>query len=199
MVADTWRYSKRAPIGVYDKDILCHDCEQRFQDIDNYGQKILLQDPIEEIKRNGVVVYYKISKVDYKLTKLFFISILWRASISSHVYYSKVDLGKFESIAKNHIWDRNPGKPDEFSFILARFTNEKYGTAMLNPHRTRCKTLNYYIFYLYGYVLYIKVDSRETPEQFRPVTLKADQDLFVIGRDVSQSKELKIMYDIINH
>lgn len=30
MVSDTLKYPKRAPLGPYDKEILCHDCEQVF-------------------------------------------------------------------------------------------------------------------------------------------------------------------------
>ena len=199
MVADAWRYTKRAPVGVYDKKILCHDCEQKFQDIDNYGQKILLKDTIEAVKRDGIVVYYKIPEVNYNLTKLFFMSVLWRASISSHVFYSKINLGKFENIIKEYIWDRNPGTPEEFSFFLARFTDEEFGTAMLNPRSLRFDSVNYYIFYLYGYILYIKVDKRPTPENFNQLILKTDQDLFVIGRDIAKSKELKAMYEVVNN
>jgi hypothetical protein len=36
------QYPKRAPIGVYDEGILCGDCENSFQAIDDYGIKVLL-------------------------------------------------------------------------------------------------------------------------------------------------------------
>lgn len=68
MDADTLRYTKRSPAGVYDKGILCHDCEQKFQEIDHYGQKVLLKDPLEGIKRNGEIICYKITSV--RLSKM---------------------------------------------------------------------------------------------------------------------------------
>jgi hypothetical protein len=33
-------FPKKAPIGVYDNGILCRDCEDRFQNVDDYGQKL---------------------------------------------------------------------------------------------------------------------------------------------------------------
>ena len=198
LVTDTGSYPERAPIGVYDKTILCHDCEQRFQDIDSYGQDLLLKQQHKNIEKNGSIVGYEIQGVDYDLVKLCFISILWRASISTQMFYSHVTLGRFEDIAKKHIWSRASGAPEEFSFLLAKFTDEKFGTAMLDPHRERWEGINYYRFYLFGYILHIKVDRRQTPQCFRPFVLKSDGNIFVIGRDVSQSKELKVMYDVVN-
>jgi hypothetical protein len=196
MVADELQYPKRAPIGVYDRAILCHDCEQKFQDIDNYGQQILLKSELKSGEVNGAV-YYKISNANYELLKLFFISILWRASVSTQPYYSKVQLGKFEWIAKNIVWNRQFENYEEFSFILARFTDNEFGTAMLNPRRLRFSGVNYYIFYLYGFILYVKVDQRQTPLIFKPFIMKENQDLLVVGRDIFKSKELKAMHEIV--
>ena len=185
-------------MGVYDKTILCHDCEQIFQETDNYGQELLLNEKHEEITRNGSLIGYRLVNVNYSLIKLFFISILWRASVSSQEFYKKVNLGKYENIAKKNIEEKNPGEPCEFSFILTRFTDEKFGTAMLNPHRERWDNINYYRFYLYGYGLHIKVDKRKTANLFCQFELKNGSDLIVTGRDIAKSKELKIMHEIVH-
>lgn len=36
-------YPKKSLIGVYDEQILCRECEDKFQTVDDYGQQILLQ------------------------------------------------------------------------------------------------------------------------------------------------------------
>ena len=198
MVADELNYPKRAPIGVYDRNILCHDCEQKFQDLDNYGQQILLKTELQSSAVKGTV-YYKVPNVNYELFKLFFISVLWRASISSQPYYSKVNLGKFEEIAKNNVWNRVVENSEEFSFALAKFTDDEFGTAMLNPRRLRFSGVNYYIFYLFGFMLYIKVDQRQTPSIFKPLMMKENQDLLVVGKDIFNSKEFKSMHEVVNN
>jgi len=107
--ADT--YPKKLPIGVYDKTILCHDCEQKFQTIDEYGQKLLLKDESnqEKLIENGAIVGYRVQNFNYSLLKLFFISILWRASVSSQEFYSKINIGPFEDKAKQMLCTRSRG------------------------------------------------------------------------------------------
>ena len=42
-------------------------------------------------------------------------------------------VGTFEPIAKKMIATSDPGEPEEFGVVLARFTDEP-GTAILDPH-----------------------------------------------------------------
>ena len=123
-------YPRRLPIGVYDKNILCRGCEDKFQMIDDYGQQLLLKEESKhkELTHNGKVAGYKIDNFDYNLLKLFFISILWRASVSTQDFYAKIDIGPFEDAAKKLIWNNTPGGPEDFSCVLAKFTDEPPST-----------------------------------------------------------------------
>lgn len=158
----------------------------------------MLQDPISEIKKDKQIIGYKIPNAEYKRTKLFFLSILWRASVSSHAYYSKIRLGRYEEIIKRLIWTQDPGFPEDFSFVLAKFTDEKYGNMMLDPVNIRWDRINYYQIYLFGFILYIKVDKRPTPKRFQPLIMTKNQDLLVTSRDIFASKELQVMLNIVN-
>ena len=194
-------YPKRLPIGVYDKNILCRDCENKFQSLDDYGQQLLLRDESkqEKLTHNGNVAGYKIEKYDYNLLKLFFVSILWRASVSTHDFYDKIDIGPFEDTEKQLIWDCSAGDPEDFSCFLAKFTDENIGKLFLDPHRERRDGINYYRFYLYGYVLYIKVDKRPTPDFFKPFAIKNNEPLIIIGRDINRAKEYPVILNILKN
>jgi len=194
-------YPKKAPIGVYDKRILCSDCEDRFQEFDNYGQNLLLKQENShiELKNAGRVVGYQVNNVDYKLLKLFFVSILWRASISKHDFYSKVNLGPYEEDAKGLIWNSDPGNVDQFSFFLSKFTDGKLGRIILDPHSEKWEGINYYRFYMYGYVLHIKVDKRTSPEVFKALELNKDGTLYIVGRDFHKSSELSVILSIVKN
>ncbi|BCS98646.1 hypothetical protein DSLASN_42780 [Desulfoluna limicola] len=193
-------YPKRTPVGVYDENILCRECEDKFQEIDNYGHKILIANELqhEKLYQNRKLVGYKIHNVNQKLLKLFFISILWRASISTHYFYSKVDLGKLENQAKELIWNMHTGGDDDFSFVLSRFDDDLAGRSILDPHKERWFGVNYYRFYLYGFTLYIKSDSQRTPkkwQQFMPI----DDSLIVISRgNIKRTKEYPLMVQTAN-
>ena len=80
---DKDHYVKKAPIGIYDKEILCGECEAVFQDVDEYAAKLMLNDQnMSKLHDKGDVVGYNLKDIDYQKLKLFVMSILWRASIS---------------------------------------------------------------------------------------------------------------------
>jgi len=191
-------FPQRSHIGVYDEGILCRECEDRFQEIDNYGQLLLLKEENEHIEliKNGTIIGWTIKEYNYDLLKRFFVSILWRAAISTHDFYSRVTLGPFEEEAKKLIWEESPGDPSQFSFVLAKFIDDEIGRTIMDPHRERWYGVNYYRFYLYGYVLYIKVDSRKTPAEFRRISANDGMILYIIGRDIFKSKEYPVLVNV---
>lgn len=191
-------FPKKAPIGVYDKTILCRDCEDRFQVVDNYAQNILLRKEYDhvELKWGGKVVGYRVDDVDYRLLKRFFISVLWRASVSSQEFYSKVSLGPYESALKELIWRDECGGKNQFSFVISKFTDTTVGRTILDPHRERWRGVNYCRLYLYGYVVYIKVDKQASPEILRNLEMYTDGSLFIVGRDIHNSSEYSVMVSV---
>ena len=193
-------YPKKSPIGVYDNQILCRDCEDRFQSVDDYGNQVLLQNEEEHEKLTvaGRVQGYRVKDVDYTKLKLFFISVLWRASISGHSFYSRIKLGPYQKKAQDLIWNGDPGNESDFSFVLARFTDSSIGKVMLDPHPDRWDGVNYCRLYLYGYVVYIKTDKRSSPEYFKKFEMTSEGDLIIIGRNIESSTELSVMASVVN-
>ncbi|MGR6859971.1 hypothetical protein ACU5EH_06265 [Aliivibrio salmonicida] len=193
-------YPKKSPIGVYDKNILCRDCEDRFQKIDDYGYNVLIADIDKQIPYpdKGEIIGYKLNGIDNSKLKLFFISILWRASISKEVFYSKVNLGDLEKKAQDLIWQQFSGEPDDFSFVLARFDGgAEASKTMLDPHPEQWFNVNYYRFYFYGYVLYIKSDPSETPLTWKDF-IPRDDSLNIVSRGkIEKSKEFPLLIKAI--
>ena len=72
-------YPKKSPIGVYDKGILCSECDNAIGIWDNYAQDLLLNSFSEScaLFQGDVKLGYKIDKYDYEKLKLFFLSVLW--------------------------------------------------------------------------------------------------------------------------
>jgi len=192
------KYPKKSHIGIYDENILCRKCEDRFQIVDDYGCRVLLGDKnnLEEIVYEREVVGYKLSGVDYSLLKRFFISVLWRASLSTHEYYAHVNLGPYENIAKDLIWTKSSGSPEEFDFVLCKFTEQGIGRAMLDPRPEQCEGINCYRVYMYGYVLQIKVDKRKSPKQFDPFKYKNDNTIMLMAREIKDSQEFNVLKNI---
>ncbi|EPF7979348.1 hypothetical protein [Vibrio harveyi] len=192
-------HSKKSHIGIYDKSILCRECEDKFQTLDDYGYRALLgaecqQTPLID---NEKIVGYEFSGVDGDKLKLFFISILWRASISTHSFYSKVKLGKLEGLAKQHVWNFDAGDEDDFSFVLAKFEGDLTAKTIMDPHPEVWEGVDYQRFYLGSYILYIKVDEKKTPESWRPFIANSGK-LFVVSRGpIEKSKEFKLLTETV--
>ena len=181
--------AKKAPIGVYDKELLCQECENRFKITDDYASTILLQEKPEVLTHDGEVIGYRLLDVDIEKLKLFFIGLLWRASLSSHEFYKKVNLGKFEEKAKDIVWGKEC-EQDDFTFVLSKFEGEA-SRAILDPERTRLEGINYYVFYLGKYVAHVKVDTRPTSKSWHQPSSK---EILVLSRgDIMESKEVEIM------
>lgn len=88
-------HPKRAPIGLYDKQILCGQCEKAFQNVDDYAAALLIRErdsAFERRSHNGRTIYVA-EQFDYHRMKLFIVSVLWRASVSTQQYFSRVNLG----------------------------------------------------------------------------------------------------------
>ena len=191
---DKEKHVKRAPIGVYDQEILCAECERTFQDVDDYACKVLVANQqLIELQDKGEVVGYRIKDIDYSMLKRFVISVLWRASISSAEFFQKVRLGALESKAKDLIWRKSAGSKHDFSFVLGKFTDTgTLSKAIFDPHPERWFGKKYYRFYMGGYVLYVKADSQATPEMWTKF-IPDGSDLLIISRGkIDGSKEFSI-------
>jgi hypothetical protein len=191
------KHSKRSPVGIYDTSILCSECANTIGDWDNYAQQLLLKEFNEDLAvyDGSKKVAYKIDSFDYEKLKLFFISVLWRASISSHYFFKRVKLGPYESVARKMILENEPGSAEDFSVVIAKFS-EPNVTGILDPHKDKYDGVNFYRFYMTGFVIYVKVDKRNTPEFLKKFYIRKSKPIWILLRDLYKSKDGKIMKDI---
>jgi hypothetical protein len=188
-------YPQNRPIGVYDTTIVTEEGEQIFTAWDDYASKLLLDNKtsFEPLTHNGEIAGFQIPEYNYKKLKLFFLSVLWRASVSSQHFFRRVDLGPHEPSIRKALLAGEPGESDWFSVCLAKWSDHPDGAGMMDPHRTRFDGLNYYVMYLEHYIVYFKVDQRVASGAMRAIQLKPGSPLIAVGRELNGSKELGIM------
>jgi hypothetical protein len=200
IMLDETNHPKRAPKGVYDQHILCGPCDNRIGVWDGYAQNVLTNDMsgFTVVHENGIVGGWERPTYDYSLLKMFFISLVWRASISSHPFYRRIDIGtKFEDRAHAMISTDDPGDENDFGVTLARLT-EPIGHAFLNPHAERLDGVNHVRFYLAGFVAYIKIDQRPYNSALRSFVLTAGQPLKIVKRSIHKGGEAEVFNKVIN-
>jgi hypothetical protein len=194
-------FPKRIPIGVYDQTIVCEPCERSFSDYDSYAAQLFLHrfNEFEEVRdSNRRLTGYVLGNVDYRLLKLFAIAVLWRASVSSHSFFSRVRLGPFEENAREMLLQRDPGDATTFATLFSVWDD---GTEPLwmDPIAERWDGVRSYRFYLGRFVTYVKVDSRPLPEQLAKAALTPEGPLHVVSRQLAASKDFRVAQHILTY
>lgn len=188
-------FPKRAPIGVYDTGILCGDCKVGFGECDGYGAEILLskfEDRFALIERDNELFGFQSSEINKSLLMRFLLSVLWRASVSSQDFYSRVRLGRFEALAKKALLS-SAETPAVFDAVLSRWsdTGQNNGAeGLLCPFQERWNGVNAYRFYLSPVVAYIKVDQRPFPDELHALGLQVNDCVTrIVAREFEHSKD----------
>lgn len=186
-------HSKRAPIGVYDTKILCANCEARFSPYDDYGYQVFRKGNASPIVDGHEVIAYDLGKVNYALLKLFALSVLWRASVSTQPFFERVALGPYEALLRDCIRSSDPGEETTFPVVVQRYEYPTDLIPLLSPLAIRIQQVRFYQMFFGGYLAYVKVDKRNLPEGFSEIVLSPNRNLVAIARPFLGSKERKIM------
>jgi hypothetical protein len=135
--------------------------------------------------------------VDYRLLKLFAIAVLWRASASSHTFFSRVRLGPFEEKAREMLVLKDPGDTATFATLFSVWDAADSIPLMMDPFEERWNGVRAYRFYLGRFVMYIKVDGRPFPEPHTKVALTPDGPLHVVSRQLTGSKDFRAAEHVV--
>lgn len=193
-------YVKRAPMGVYDQNILCHCCEIKFGPFDSYAADVLrplpYSDP-ESICRTSIEV-----PSPARLT-IFFLSVLWRAHVSSMSEFAKVDLGiKHSQNIKEIILNPESFKAIDYPIILGQINWGQYGKGIIPPPmrremRTLQGNLNGYTVWIGDFIAYLFIDSRMRSINSPTFTHNLAPTISLPQIDFSKTLEARALIDIM--
>lgn len=196
---ESGRFPMKAPIGVYDEGILCEVCEPLFGRVDDYGIEVLLKkfdEYFHPLQRDGKTAGFESSTADASRLLQFLVAVLWRASVSTHGFYSKVALGPHEPLARAAIDTPGTTLSPVFDAVLSRWRDEGDHvptTAVLDPRRERWFGVNAYRFYFGETVAYVKVDAQPFPPGLHTISLRSAPPILVVERAMSESRDLHAM------
>jgi hypothetical protein len=115
---------KRYAYKGYREPLLCERCEQRMSRLEDYFARLWYgrKPALPPTPTPPAVEVY----VDYARFKLFHLSILWRASISSLPFYEKVNLGVTHAeTLRTMLLSESPGEPTAFPIYGIVLTGPK--------------------------------------------------------------------------
>jgi hypothetical protein len=192
-------YPKKSWSGIYDKTIVTREGEKIFLEWDDYAYKLLVEQfsAAKPIKHNNLIIAYVYDNYDYKRLKLFFLSLLWRASVSSHQFFKRVSLDPHAEIVKEAILKSNPGAGDFYATLLSIFNDDQSWAKMMDPFSTRHDGIKFYKFYLGNIVADIKVDKRSALSPLKEFQISPKHPLILFTRNFWGSKENEVMKKIL--
>lgn len=185
----------RAPIGVYDENILCEECEKTFGEVDSYAAQVLLtkfHELFKPVVHLGSNVALQSQEIDQELLLRFFVATLWRASVSTHPFYSRVQLGGYEAQARDAT-DLGCPIPKTFAVVLSFWSDGVLRYGALDPYLEMWSGINAYRIYLGQVVAYIKVDNRPFPSPLDELALCRQDSVYIAARNFTESKDLAAM------
>jgi len=179
--------TKRSRIGPYDQKILCAFCDGGIGIYDDYAKKLLI-DEIENYKAPNRPVYLvPKDRLDYTKLKKFFISLMFRASITSHPIFQQASLGKYTQAAIQMIRGDIPLQNEIFAVLIFKNAPTVKYSDVISCVRTKLAKTYAYKFHFSGYQVTIVpnssrmdwggIDEDVSPESF---FLRQGEDLIVL-------------------
>jgi hypothetical protein len=194
-------HPRRSHTGEYDRSILCADCDNVLGRWDEYACHVL----VEKVARQPVKTgpngqqCYSLLSYDYDKFKLFFLSVLWRMSISTRPLFRNVKLGPFESQLRHRLLRSDAGVTEDFAVFIYRHVDEFGSSMMLATRPERLHGVKVYNVGLPGYLAVIKVDGLGLPLPVGPLVLARGKPLFIGVRDMRKGAELPFVQQIFGN
>lgn len=179
--------------GIYDKFILCEKCDNEIiGNYETYAAKELFKPTmhgfIEALKTkvsdfNGNITSVTMSRIEYKKAKLFFLSILWRSSISSHPFFKSVNLEPTisEKIRKM-LYTNASGRFDLFETSMLTFIPDgtrpyfSIGSPRMIPFKDKA---SYYAFVINSFVIFTNISDDHKDEIFDNNSLNENGEMTI--------------------
>lgn len=178
--------------------LLCRECELQLSKYENYVAKKInyIYNGIKLLKNFNYSQYrFHIKNINYKIFKLFLLSILWRASVS-HKF--KISIYKHEEIVRDMIYNENPGEYYEYGckITFLNIINEPWLNEILVEPSHVAKKIerhNVFNFVFLGFLWSFFVSSNTKDYSLKHTFIKSDNEL-ILGLATPQ-----LLYNSISH
>lgn len=205
-------YTPRSWTGEYDSEILCASCDAYLGTFEQIGIETLRSIKSCETIVSSVneqVKVYKLVNFDYVRFKLFFLTLLWKASVSKKSSFEVVSLGLYEEAVRQMLLNKDFGGNHDFSLFITVYRPSRLKEyqdvwhilhkSVMSPSKARIEGVTYYEFPVLEYSVYIKVSNQPIPKLFLPVSLMKNQPLHIFEREFDGSrKHENMLHAVLN-
>ena len=162
--------SYKQKTGEYDKYIICKDCDTNIiGNYESYASKFFFAESLPEGKKLEIKErkgFVDCLNANYSKLKLFFLSILWRASISKRPLFSEINLEKdVEEDIREMILTDNPKKDTDYPIFLmnSRLDKTLPSDYLLHPIQMKVGKEKGFLFGFGGMIVIISLGIKGIP------------------------------------
>jgi hypothetical protein len=170
--------------------LLCETCEQRFSVWERYVSLVLKGGIEITYRREGNLVYA--SGLDYVKFRLFQLSILWRASVSSHQFFENICLGRHQETLRRLLLPEDPGISSRYGCLMfgLKFENKAFTQFIMQPGRLKLSGHTAYRFVFGGLMWVFLVSSHGVLPPLSNAVLQQSGEALLIIKDIREMQNL---------
>lgn len=187
--------------GEYEGGLLCSNCDSAvIGGYESYAHNALYGTPegasdlpeCANIQYNTGIRVTQCRNIHYREFKLFLLSILWRASISSRPFFSQVNLGPYEDAIRQMVLTGDPGEAEKFPILMMTWLNDKsFSTDVVGqPGVNRREKGVRYIFIVAGITYVFHVSPTSLRPDLKEFILLASNEIQIIHIPLGKTREL---------
>jgi len=162
---------KKQKSGFYDENILCNNCDGVvINKYETYGREFFYSANLRNDKQllvRNATKYIECLNTDYKLLKLLFLSILWKASLSDQLIFSEVSIdGERREILRQMLLIGDPGSENEFPvfFLHTLFDNKISKDYFFHPFKSSFGDNDGFTFCFGGFIIIYAYGIKGLPD-----------------------------------
>lgn len=170
--------------------LLCGSCETKLSAWEGYVEQFLRDGAGATGQMNDRIV--SIRGVDYAKLRLFQLSILWRAGVTTHPYFKAVQLGPHETMLRDMLSRNDPGQERDYPCLMFALMHRgtTFRSAVLQPGVIRVEGIRTYRFVFGGFIWAFMVAShRVSSSQVLP-SVQANGDLVFLEGEASDLEDI---------
>ena len=171
--------------------LLCSNCETNLSKHEHYASSVFQRKKKLSTSSEGNLIY--IEGLEYSTLKLFALSILWRAGVSTLPIFKQVQLGPHEEQLRQMVLRNNPGAQDTYGFLISPILHQgkQLFDVIVEPSWSRLQG-HFVCRFIFGGLSWIfVVSNHKPPTSIRPAYLSEKGALIMCKSSLSEMPFLK--------
>jgi len=172
--------------GFFEKSILCANCDnERLSNLERYASSTIFK--LDSLNRKPQIITEDIvahdglrsvryHNLDYSKIKLFLLSILWRAHISSNPFFESVQLGKYAEKIRIMLMNNDAGGEDFLETCIVKIENDgsRSYKALIDFRKVKDDNNTFYVFNMNDYMYHFNISSYKKTSIFEKGRVRKD-------------------------